>query len=546
MRTIYLLLFPLCLFFIVSCAEDEVEPNFSIENIGDGMIGSAKGSQVTISFTSAREWKASTAADWFTIAPASGEAGTCDITLTATSENVTGSVRTATLTLTSGTLTQDITIEQEAAEFVNLEQNTYNVSAEGGELDIKFSTNIAENELLIYGSLGTGTWLTQETKTRASSSYTLNLTVLPNTDGVSRTAYIYFVRVTDLESIVVEMVTIIQRGEVTSESTDYSSDKKVRVLQAATQGKGIPIVLMGDGFMDTEINNGTYDAVMDKAFENLFTEEPVKSLREYFNVYAVTVVSKHNVFGRGYETTLGCELEGGNSTGISGDDAAVQDYVQCVNNIDLSGTLAVVILNSPAYAGTTYFGYSYQSKMVEFAVAYCPVIYDLQSESFRQVLVHEAVGHGFAKLEDEYAYQENGTISSKEIKDVQYLQTLGWAQNVDFISDPSQVLWSAFLNDSRYTSEKLGVFEGACTYMKGAYRSSEESMMNGNTQGFNAPSRKAIYDKIMERSLGKQMSYEEFVQFDLPNRSQTRSVKSTLIPSKPFTRPHFVNRTLDK
>ncbi len=54
-----------------------------------------------------------------------------------------------------------------------------------GELDIRFSTNIAEDELLIYGSLGTGTWLTQETKTRASSSYMLNLTVLPNTDGVS-------------------------------------------------------------------------------------------------------------------------------------------------------------------------------------------------------------------------------------------------------------------------------------------------------------------------------------------------------------------------
>ena len=112
MRTIYLLLFPLFLFFIVSCTEDEVDPNFSIENVGDVVMGSAKGSQVTISFTSTREWKASTVADWFTIAPVSGEAGTCNITLTAISENITGNVRTATLTLTSGTLTQNIIIEQ--------------------------------------------------------------------------------------------------------------------------------------------------------------------------------------------------------------------------------------------------------------------------------------------------------------------------------------------------------------------------------------------------------------------------------------------------
>lgn len=206
-------------------------------------MGSAKGSQVTISFTSTREWKASTVADWFTIAPVSGEAGTCNITLTAISENVTGNVRTATLTLTSGTLTQDITIEQESAEFVNLEQNIYNVSVEGGELDIRFSTNIAEDELLIYGSLGTGTWLTQETKTRASSSYMLNLTVLPNTDGVSRTAYIYFVKVTDMESIVVEMVTIIQRGEVASESTDYSSDKKYVFCKQQSWEKGFLLCL---------------------------------------------------------------------------------------------------------------------------------------------------------------------------------------------------------------------------------------------------------------------------------------------------------------
>ena len=93
-------------------------------------------------------------------------------------------------------------------------------------------------------------------------------------------------------------------------------------------------MLIGDGFIDTEINDGTYDAVMDKAFENLFTEEPIKSLRDYFNVYAVTAVSKHNIFGTGYETALGCELAGGNSTGISGEDNAVQRYVQCVDNID--------------------------------------------------------------------------------------------------------------------------------------------------------------------------------------------------------------------
>ena len=48
MRTIYFLLFPLFLFFIVSCTEDEVDPNFSIENVGDVVMGSAKGSVLRV------------------------------------------------------------------------------------------------------------------------------------------------------------------------------------------------------------------------------------------------------------------------------------------------------------------------------------------------------------------------------------------------------------------------------------------------------------------------------------------------------------------
>ena len=50
----------------------------------------------------------------------------------------------------------------------------------------------------------------------------------------------------------------------------------------------------------------------------------------------------------------------------------------------------------------------------------------------------------------------------------------------------------------------------------------------------------------MERSLGKQMSYEEFAVFDLQNKSQMRSAISAVGPSKAFTRLHFVNRMLVK
>lgn len=539
MKTNIYLLLCLCLFLTVSCRE-ELEPNFSLETTENVVVDSDIDSQVTVRFTSTHEWTAKTDADWISISPSSGSAGTSEIKVTARSKNSTGDVRTATLTLTSGKLSKDITLQQSPADYVQVEQNNYDVASEGADIAIPFTTNVSKDKLQIYYT--DSDWLTQPAQTR-SNSYVIKFTVLPNTSKTKRTAQITFVKESDAERLVLTNITITQLGETVQESTDYSKDKTVRVLQTATQGSGIPIVIMGDGFNDVAIANGTYDKVMDKTMENLFTEEPIKSLRGYFNVYAVTAVSKNNIFGTGYETVFSCQMEGGGSTLIEGDDEAVQSYMQCVPDIDYTKTLVIVILNSPTYAGTTYFGYTNQSKRIEFAIAYCPVIKNLESEDFRQVLIHEAVGHGFAKLEDEYYYMETIPSNKKEL--VKKLQELGWAQNVDFTKEPTEVLWTEFLNDNRYESEGLGVFEGACTYRYGAYRPSDDSMMNSNTLGFNAPSRKAIYDRVMKEGDGIESTYNDFVLFDLRNKPQARTVTRTSItPGKPFAHPRLVDKAL--
>ena len=270
------LLFFLYLLFTVSCTENEVEPSFSIGTTEDIEIAPEAGGQTQISFTSSREWQASTTADWITISPMSGNAGAVSITVTANSLNDNDYTRTATLTLTSGTLRKNITLKQEP--IIQLEKTAYSVAAAGEVLEIRFSTSIAQDELLIGASKGADEWLTQQPDTRASS-YILRLKALPNAESASRTAYIYFVQEIDGKQKILRTVTITQQGVSAGESTDYSEDKKVRVLQTASIGKGIPIVIVGDGFIDKEIADGTYDQVMNKAFENLFTEEPIQSLR---------------------------------------------------------------------------------------------------------------------------------------------------------------------------------------------------------------------------------------------------------------------------
>lgn len=538
-----ILLFILIL-LISGCSQKEIEPSFSLqEETGSITLASAANSQTVISFTSTREWKASTSSEWLLISPTSGEAGTYQMALTASSKNNNKNSRTATVNLVSAGLTQSFTVTQSPAEYVELEQTAYYTEAQGGSLQIKFTTNLSTDELAIYG---TASWLTQPANSRTDQAYVVNLTVLPNEEEKERTAYLYFCKTNGEEEEILNSVTIIQEGTETNTSTDYSADKTVRILQRATQGNGLPIVLMGDGFLDTNIANGTYDEVMNKAMENLFTEEPLKSLQSYFNVYSVTAVSRSNRFD-GYNTAFQCQMEGGMSTLITGNDENVIDYIQCVEGIDVSETLAVVVLNSPLYAGTTYFGYYSENQVTELAIAYCPIIYNLENDSFRQVLVHEAVGHGFAKLEDEYSYEENGKMPSDEINDVKVLQSYGWAQNVDFTQDENTILWSSFLKDSRYSSEEIDIYEGACTYMSGVYRPTEDSMMNTNTCGFNAPSRKAIYDMVMRRGENRETTYEEFADFDSRNVSQIQTLTRTSNAiSRPFTRPHFVHKSINK
>lgn len=539
-----ILLFILIL-LISGCSQKDIEPSFSLqEKTSSITLASAANSQTVISFTSTREWKASTSSEWLLISPTSGEAGTYQMALTASSKNNNKNSRTATVNLVSAGLTQSFTVTQSPAEYVELEQTAYYTEAQGGSLQIKFTTNLSTDELAIYGTVS---WLTQPANSRTDQAYVVNLTVLPNEEEKERTAYLYFCKTNgEEEEEILNSITIIQEGTDTNTSTDYSADKTVRILQRATQGSGLPIVLMGDGFLDTDIVNGTYDEVMNKAMENLFTEEPLKSLQSYFNVYSVTAVSRSNKFD-GYNTAFQCQMEGGMNTLITGNDENVIDYIQCVEGIDVSETLAVVVLNSPLYAGTTYFGYYSENQVTELAIAYCPIIYNLENDSFRQVLVHEAVGHGFAKLEDEYSYEENGKMPSEEINNVKVLQSYGWAQNVDFTQDENTILWSSFLKDSRYSSEGIGIYEGACTYMSGVYRPTEDSMMNTNTCGFNAPSRKAIYDMVMRRGENRETTYEEFADFDSRNVSQVQTLTRTSNAiSRPFTRPHFVHKSINK
>ena len=303
-------------------------------------------------------------------------------------------------------------------------------------------------------------------------------------------------------------------GDSEYSSTDYSQDGKVITIQTATTGKGINLVFMGDAYTDKDIASGKYEELMRACVEQFFSIEPYCSFRDRFNVYAVTVVSKNGKTGAGYTTALGATMAGGSAT--AGNADKVYQYALKVPGISSKENLTVGVLVNSIYHGgiaglneTNQSGIGYYSSMGN------------DPYTFGSTLRHETAGHAFAFLADEYATQ-SGSPSQGVISEYNRLyKAYGWYSNIDFTNDPKKVKWADFLSDSRYKDE-VGIYEGALNVTKGAYRPSVNSMMNQNVDYFNAPSRWAIYQRIMKLS-GETPTFAKFLEYDAVNRSQQNS-----------------------
>ena len=307
-------------------------------------------------------------------------------------------------------------------------------------------------------------------------------------------------------------------------SSDFTKDGEIITLQKASTGKGINIAILGDGFVDRDmVNDGKYETRAREAMEAIFSVEPAKSLRSRFNVYCVKAVSLDETIGGNYQTVFSSKY--GDGSFINGNLSKIEEYALKVPGATkIDNMVVLTILNDPKHAGTCYY-YSGNS-----SISFCPTVgYD--KTYFSQVVMHEVVGHGIGKLADEYYYY--GTIAPAELEVYKSdYEKFGWWANVDFTNDPAKIKWKAFLTNALYTG-KVGIFEGGLTFQLGVYRSSQTSIMQDYSNEFNAPSRAAIYKRIMELS-GEGYSFDKFLEYDAVNRNTSAGIltKSPLFLKK--------------
>ena len=324
-------------------------------------------------------------------------------------------------------------------------------------------------------------------------------------------------------------------------STDYSANGKYVALQTASEGNGIDIVLMGDGYSDRQIASGRYEADMRKAMEIFFSKEPFTSFRHLFNVYMVTLVSKREGCSNDYaygETALNCVVKS-DGVSVDADTWEVYDYAKEIfgeqqyeynDGPRIDESTIIVIMNSTVYAGVCqmtqpkYPGHLNNNYGNGASLSFFSLCGD--DELFANLLIHEACGHGFGKLADEYYSSGNGAINNRSYYEIKDFEQWGWFKNVDATIGEAltaqTIKWKHFLNDPRYAG-LVGIYEGAYSYAYNAYRPANDSIMQhvrGSDGEFNAPSREAIYYRIHKLAYGDSWTYnfETFAAWDAKNR----------------------------
>ena len=324
-------------------------------------------------------------------------------------------------------------------------------------------------------------------------------------------------------------------------------DGKVTQLQKHTIGKGIPIVIMGDGFVDKDIREGKYREATNKALESLFSRHPLKSLRDYFDVYEVTAVSENDfsaywanhedsTFNTAFNVGVAKETDGGLivSELTPGDGLKIREYAQkAIDGDRIDDATIIVVVNDFSTEGvTTYSTYPATSEYMEVpkgrAIAYVNLMefWDKSidvgdfSRVFTNVLLHE-FGHAFAKLADEYVSDERKWDDPESGKNsIIVWHNSGYNRNISPYSDVTKTPWADFAADSRYDFEKLGCYEGGEYQATGVYRATENSIMRAgmfNHYGFNVIARVMFYKRCMKIAYGDSWTfdYEDFVKFDL-------------------------------
>ncbi|MCI6472649.1 MAG: fimbrillin family protein [Bacteroidales bacterium] len=301
---------------------------------------------------------------------------------------------------------------------------------------------------------------------------------------------------------------------------EHEEDSQVQLLKH-TKGNGVKIVFIGDGYDAEDIATRAYLNDVEEGMEYFFGIEPYKTYKEYFDVYIdfpmsyeSGVCSNVNIWRTTkFDTTYGA----GNNGRLKVNFDDMMSYVMndvagtVVNAENVNKTLIISILNSDVYEGLTCMW------STGAAIAAVPHSRYGYPNDYRGLIQHEAGGHGFGKLADEYIYHRANIhrcpcICCPHVDDFNWGKSIGWYRNVSLNGRHREVDWSHLIFDDRY-QDIVDIYEGGFYHSEGVYRSELNSCMNNNVPYYSTVSRQEMVERIMKYS-GGTFDFETFVSKD--------------------------------
>lgn len=524
----------LSLLLLYSCNKDEedIYLTLSCEEISFGWNEETK----NITIESNKQWHIdSELPSWLSITKTkNSNEGIIYITA---SENNTKDIRYCYIVLVASSQKKTIHVVQGAKEnLLFIGEKTYIIDNSATELTVGIECNI---DYLVTISKNGQEWITQVSgehqnndkdllKTLNTQWFNfLSLEIAGNKEKEERHAEVIIYNESYNLS---DTLHIIQKS-----GGDYLFDGEYIRLQQASRGN-VNLVIMGDGFTKEDLKlNGPYETYMKQASEYFFSIEPYQSYRDYFNIYMVIAESEEEGvsekgIGRKVKNKFGSTY--GSGTEITCNSTLCLEYARKTTNLtpDIPITV-IVVLNSTKYAGTTYLYANGNS------IALCPMSSEASPNDFEGLVHHEAGGHGFGFLCDEYVYYKQQIPESLK-QEIKEWQELGFQMNLDLTDNLSTILWKDFIGLEKYG--QVDAYEGGYEYQYGIWRSEENSCMNNNIPYFNVQSRWSIVNRIMKLS-GLSYSIQDFIRDDkpaYPSRVKSRTV--SLSEFKPLASPILI------
>ena len=533
-----LMMFAGVLLGLNSCKDKEIIPiptELTISKSDFQINGTDTTVIITVTAPDAMEWVLSTNfKSWMSYSPSSGVgSGKITIKITPNPFNVTRSnqfsISTSNKKFTININQKDgVNTAPSKASLILPQNNATNVSTYP-KLEWIASVDAEKDAMkyLAYYSLDQISW------TACDSIVGVNFYIFSPLS--QNTKYFWKVRTIDARGGVVES----NISSFTTGVTNVHADGTYWKYDAdPTMNGPVPLIFTGDGFVPTDYEIGGYfDQKVDEGISNFFDTEPYKSLRHYFTVYKVAAhshergITRYNLTDANLIEKINTIFEtryygdGYNSTLMKTNSSKVFEYarkIPGITNAVLDNTTVVLIANSNTYSGTCWMEYSGKS------VSIVPTCDAFQPYTYKMTMAHEAGGHGFGQLADEYLFQSRA-ITSSEITSIQSWSTDTRNSNIDVTCDKTQIKWKHFFGVPGY--EAVTAIEGA-QYASGVWKPEAMSCMVNMAPPYNAPSRESIIKRIM-KAANETYTFGKFLQLDVrPSKAQIQ--KADQFKPNPF------------